>query len=92
MAAPAPGRPGAPAPRPPAPAPAPAARSPLPGDAPAFALSGGVFSRDPAQRMVIVNGQVWGQGSEPAAGVVVEEIRPNAAVVRFKGQQYTLPF
>jgi general secretion pathway protein B len=51
-----------------------------------------VFSRDPAQRMVIVNGQVWGQGSEPAAGVVVEEIRPNAAVVRFKGQQYTLPF
>lgn len=69
-----------------------ARRSPLPPDAPAFNLTGAVFSQDPARRMVIVNGQVFGQGSEPVAGVTVEEIRANAAVITFRGQRYTVAY
>ncbi|TFY98546.1 general secretion pathway protein GspB [Ramlibacter rhizophilus] len=85
-------RPAAPPGNAPAPANAAARRSPLPADAPAFNLTGGVFSQDPSRRMVIVNGQVYGQGSEPVAGVVVEEIRPNAAVVTYRGQRYTVSY
>lgn len=64
----------------------------LPPDAPKMAISGGVYSKNPAQRMLIVNGQVVNQGADLGSGVVLEEIRPKAAVLRFNGARYSVGF
>ena len=63
---------------------------PLPPDAPKLAFSGAVYSSNPAQRMLIVNGQVVHEGADLGAGVVLEEIKPKAAVVRFRGGRYNV--
>jgi general secretion pathway protein B len=82
----------------PAPAPTPAsaeAAAPipvLPADAPKLAISGGVYSANAAQRMLIVNGQVFNEGGEVGPGMVLEEIRPKAAVLRFRGSRYSVPY
>lgn len=86
---------------PPAPAPAPAVPKPPaaaevraspPPDAPKLAITGGVYSSNRAQRMLIVNGQVFNEGAEPVPGIVLEEIRPNTAVLNYRGQRYTVGF
>jgi general secretion pathway protein B len=55
-------------------------------------ISGGVYSPSPAQRMLIVNGQVFNEGSEIAPGLVVEEIKSRTAVLRFRGARYTVAY
>ena len=64
----------------------------LPPDAPKLAISGGVYSSTRTQRMLIVNGQVVNEGADLGAGVVLEEIRPKAAVLRFRGSRYIVSF
>jgi general secretion pathway protein B len=61
-------------------------------DLPRLAISGGVHSENASQRMLIVGGQVKAEGAELAPGVVLEQIRPRTAVLRFKGFRYSLPY
>lgn len=79
------------------PAPAPVAlprRSELPADLqrelPALALGGTVYSADPGQRMVVLNGEVWHEGDRPANGVTVTEVRRKDVVLSYKGQRFIL--
>jgi len=64
----------------------------LPPDAPKVSISGGVYSPNPAQRMLIVNGQVFNEGSEVAPGLVVDKIEARTAVLRFRGARYTVAY
>ena len=64
----------------------------VPAGAPKLAISGGVYSSDAAQRMLIVNGQVFNEGGEPAPGVRLEQIRPSRAVLSYQGQRYTVAY
>ena len=64
----------------------------LPPDAPRVAISGGVYSPNPAQRMLIVNGQVFNEGSEVAPGVKVEAIQARTATLGFRGARYTVAY
>ncbi|WBY01723.1 general secretion pathway protein GspB [Ramlibacter tataouinensis] len=66
--------------------------STVPAGAPALAISGGVWSQNPAQRMLIVNGQVFSEGSELAPGVRLQEVKPQRAVLEFRGQRYSVPY
>ena len=59
---------------------------------PRLPLAGGVYSQNTAQRMLIVNGQVAVEGTEVAPGLVLEQIQPKAAVMRFRGWRYTVPY
>jgi general secretion pathway protein B len=59
---------------------------------PKFAVSGGVYSENVAQRMLIVNGQVFSEGSEIAPGVVLEQVRPRIALLRFRGLRISQPY
>jgi general secretion pathway protein B len=59
---------------------------------PKLAVSGGVFSQNVAQRMLVVNGQVFNEGSEIAPGVVLEQIRERVAVLRFRGLRIAQPY
>jgi general secretion pathway protein B len=61
-------------------------------DLPKLAISGGVHSENAAQRMLIVGGQVMGEGTEVAPGVVLEQIRARTAVLRFRGYRYSVGF
>lgn len=59
---------------------------------PRLVISGGVYSPNAAQRMLIVGGQVAGEGSELAPGLVLEQVRPKVAVLRFRGWRYAVPY
>lgn len=59
---------------------------------PKLAISGGVYSDNPAQRMLIVNGQVFNEGAELAPGVQLEQIRAKTAVLKFRGYRYAVAY
>jgi general secretion pathway protein B len=59
---------------------------------PKFSVSGGVYSENVAQRMLIVNGQVFNEGSEIAPGVVLEQMRAKLAVLKFRGLRIAQPY
>ena len=59
---------------------------------PKFSVTGGVYSDNVAQRMLIVNGQVFNEGSEIAPGVVVEQIRSRSALLKFRGLSIAQPY
>jgi general secretion pathway protein B len=59
---------------------------------PQLAISGGAYSSNPAQRLLIVNNQVFTEKSEPSPGVVVEQIGQNSAVLSFRGYSYRVRY
>ena len=61
-------------------------------DLPKLPISGGVFSENAAQRMLIVSGQVANEGAEIAPGLVLEQIRAKSAVLKFRGWKYSVSY
>jgi general secretion pathway protein B len=58
---------------------------------PKLAISGSVFSDDPASRFVIINGEVAREGAKLGADLVLEQIGPRELLLRFKGQRFRQP-
>lgn len=58
---------------------------------PRLAVSGSVYSDDPASRFVMINGEVVREGARLGADLVLEQIGPRELVLRFKGQRYRQP-
>ncbi|HEY9106232.1 MAG TPA: general secretion pathway protein GspB, partial [Roseateles sp.] len=58
---------------------------------PRLAISGSVYSDDPASRFVIVNGEVQREGAKLGADLVLEQIGARELVLRFKGQRFRQP-
>lgn len=96
-------RPAKPAPRASAPvAPAEAEDEPVPSVAslpdavrrqlPQLTVSGASYSKNPASRMLILNGQVFHEGDKVAEGLVLEQIRLKSAVLSYRGQRYGISF
>lgn len=59
---------------------------------PALTSGGAMYSATPANRMLIVNGQLLHEGDAVAPGLLLEQIRLNAAVLSFKGQRFSIKF
>ncbi|HVZ44342.1 MAG TPA: general secretion pathway protein GspB [Ramlibacter sp.] len=59
---------------------------------PKLPISGGVYSHNASQRMLLVGGQLATEGTEVAPGLVLEQIRPKSAVLRFRGWRYVVDF
>lgn len=80
-------------------APAPPVRVPalaeLPGDlrqqVPALTIGGSVYSPQASARMVVINGQVFQEGSSLAPELKLEQIRPKTAVFSIRGQRFEVP-
>lgn len=101
-----PRRPPPPAPRPAPRAEPPAAKAvapvrvpalgELPGDlrqqVPPLVIGGSVYSPQASARMVVVNGQVFQEGSNLAPELKLEQIRQKAAVFSIRGQLFEVPF
>jgi general secretion pathway protein B len=83
----------------PAPPPAPEAAIPrladlpdaLRRDLPRLAISGSVYSDDPASRFVMINGDVTREGTQLGPDLLLERIGPRELVLRFRGQRYRQP-
>lgn len=58
---------------------------------PAMAIGGSVYSPQPSSRMLIVNGQVYREGSPLAPEVQLEQIGPKAAVFSIRGKRFEVP-
>ena len=59
---------------------------------PKLVVSGSVYSSNPAQRMLIVNGQVLNEGSTLAPDLVLERIGAKSAVLSLRGTRFRLDY
>jgi general secretion pathway protein B len=57
---------------------------------PALSISGVVYSDNPAQRLLLINGQVLTQGSRAAEDLVLDEIHPRSSDFTFRGTRFKL--
>jgi general secretion pathway protein B len=57
---------------------------------PPLQISGAVYSSNPSQRLLLVNGLVLPQGSNVAQDLVIDEIGPNSSILKFKGQRFRI--
>lgn len=64
----------------------------MPSGWPKLVVAGGVYSANPAHRMVIINGAPVREGAEPVPGVVVEQVRAASVVLNFRGQRHTVTY
>lgn len=91
--APAPASTPAPAARPAAPIPTLAELSPaLRAELPPLQVGGAMHSDTPANRMLILNGQVYREGDAIAPGLQLEQIQLRSAVLLYKGQRLRLSY
>lgn len=61
-------------------------------DLPKLAIGGSVYSEQPTERMLIVNGQVAREKDRLGPELVLEQIRLKSAVLRFRGYRYELAY
>jgi general secretion pathway protein B len=59
---------------------------------PQLTIGGAMYSDTPANRMLIVNSQVFHEGDQPYQGLVLEEIKLKSAVFRYKGYRYAISY
>ncbi len=88
----------------PAPAvpPTPAAEETVPGmrdlpepiqrQIPAIAIGGYIYSKNPADRLLLIDKVLRHEGEELAPGLVLEKLQPKAAIFSFKGYRYRVPY
>jgi len=58
------------------------------GALPPLAFGGSIYSDTPANRLLIVNGQLMREGDALGGNVTLEQIKPKAAVLNIRGQRY----
>lgn len=88
----------------PAPAvpPTPAAEESVPGmrdlpepiqrQIPPIAIGGYIYSKNPADRLLLIDKVLRHEGEELAPGLVLEKLQPKAAIFSFKGYRYRVPY
>ncbi len=57
---------------------------------PPLSISGVVYSDNPAQRLLLLNGQILTQGSHAAEELVLDEIHPRSSDFTFRGTRFKL--
>lgn len=59
---------------------------------PNLVIGGAMYSDVAANRMLIINSQVFHEGDKPAEDLVLESIRLKSAVFNFKGHRYSVTY
>ena len=61
-------------------------------DLPTLAIGGAMYSENPANRMLIINGQTFHERDRLAPGLVLVQIKLKTAVLEFKGYRYGISY
>ncbi|WP_215405062.1 general secretion pathway protein GspB [Janthinobacterium sp. JC611] len=91
----APVAPATPAPAPSAEESVPAMRDlpePIQRQIPPVAIGGYIYSKNPADRLLLIDKVLRHEGEELAPGLVLEKLQPKAAIFSFKGYRYRVPY
>jgi general secretion pathway protein B len=59
---------------------------------PQLVVGGAMYSQTPANRMLILNGQVFREGDKVAGQLVLEQIKLKSAVLAYKGYRYNINY
>ncbi len=59
---------------------------------PQLVIGGAMYSKTPASRMLILNGQVFHEGDKVAGELVLEQIKLKSAVLAYKGHRYGINY
>ena len=57
-------------------------------EVPPFAISGSMYSANPADRMLLVDKRMLHEGDEVAPGLVLDSVLPKGAILRYKGHVF----
>jgi len=63
-----------------------------PPGAPRMAVGGAIYAEVAANRMLLLNGQIFHEGERPAADLVLEQIGPKSAVLNYRGTRYEIRY
>jgi general secretion pathway protein B len=59
---------------------------------PSLTIGGAMYSATPANRSLIVNGRLYRENDQLATDLLLEQIKPKAAVLKFKGYRFQIEF
>lgn len=59
---------------------------------PTLAVGGAMYSQNPANRLLIVNGQTFHEGDKLAPNLFLQQIRLKSAVLEYKGYRYGITY
>ena len=65
---------------------------PIQRQIPPIALGGYIYSKDPADRLLLIDKVLRHEGEEVAPGLVLDKLQPKAAIFSFKGYRYRVPY
>ena len=59
---------------------------------PPLAVGGSMYSDSPADRMLLIDKRLFHEGDEVGPGLVLENLMPKAAILRYKGYRFRITF
>jgi general secretion pathway protein B len=59
---------------------------------PPVTFGGYMYSKNPADRLLLIDKTLRHEGEEVAPGLVLEKLLPKAAVMNYKGNRYRVPY
>jgi general secretion pathway protein B len=65
---------------------------PIQRSLPPIVVGGYIYSKDPADRLLLIDKILRHEGEEVAPGLVLEKLLPKSAVFSFKGYRYHVPY
>jgi len=65
---------------------------PIQRSLPPIVVGGYIYSKDPADRLLLIDKILRHEGEEVAPGLVLEKLLPKSAVFSFKGYRYRVPY
>lgn len=65
---------------------------PIQRSVPPLAFGGYMYSKNPSDRLLLIDKALRHEGEEVAPGLVLEKLLPKAAVMNYKGYRYRVPY
>ena len=65
---------------------------PIQREIPAISLGGYIYSKNPADRLLLIDKVLRHEGEELAPGLVLEKLLPKAAVFNYRGYRYRVAY
>ena len=61
-------------------------------EVPPLVFGGYIYSKNPADRLLLIDKILRHEGEEVAPGLTLERLLPKAAVMNYKGHRYHVPY